>query len=70
MTQLLKTLATIGVVVGGVVLVAWLFGWPHLSTTVFKVMIGFCVLSLLVYLPFGLFSNESTGHAEPRTGCL
>jgi hypothetical protein len=60
-SQLLKTLATIGVVMGGVAMIAWLFGWPHLSVTVFKFMMGFCVLSLLVYLPFGLFSYESTG---------
>jgi hypothetical protein len=67
MTPVLKTLATIGVLAGSVAMVAWLFGWPHLSITVFKVMMGFCVSSLLVYLPFGLFSDESTGCAEPTT---
>jgi hypothetical protein len=60
MTQGLKTQMTSGVLVGGVALVASLFGRPHLSTAVVKDMAGLCVLSLLLYLPIGLFGESET----------
>jgi hypothetical protein len=51
---------TSGVLVCGVALVAALFGRPHPSIAVVKAMAGFCVLSLLLYLPIGLFSQSET----------